>query len=152
MLKPCEVIEVCSPRGPIYSGKLIARAVELYLNGVKTGYIRWHELQQTLEKEFPGELQQADQDKPAPETVMAWARKYPDAPERLRQLGVQQASPDPAICWRRLSPLNGQPPHTVSVSRAGVSPPDINTWFTHIVALMALAMTARCVKALVQQS
>ena len=81
-------------RNPSYSGKCIARAVELYYQGVKSGYVRWSELQNTLEEEFPAEFEIEGRDKPSPETVMAWVRKRPDAPQRLRDLRVIKADPD----------------------------------------------------------
>jgi len=81
-------------RAPTYSGKCVARAIELYLNGVKPGYIRWDELQSTLEREFAEEFEVKGQDKPSPETVLSWVRKYHDAPERLKQLGVEQTTPN----------------------------------------------------------
>jgi hypothetical protein len=80
-------------RGPHYSGKFIARAVELYYKGVKSGYVRWSESQNTLEEEFPSEFENKGRDKPSPETMMAWVRKYPDAHQHLIDLGMIKTDP-----------------------------------------------------------
>jgi hypothetical protein len=145
MLKPCGVVEACSPRGPIYSGKLIARAVELYLNLVKPGYMRWHELQATLEKEFPSEFPKVADDLPSPETVIAWVRKYPDAPERLRDLRAQQATPNQSVPWVPVYPSAYQSRPALGVPNAGVISWDINALFTQFMAVVAIAIMARCV-------
>lgn len=144
MLKPCGVIEACSPRGPKYSGKLIARAVELYRNGVKLGYIRWDELQSTLEKEFPSEFAQAGQDKPSPETVMDWVRKYPDAPERLKQLRVQQVDPG-QLTLRMGFPYAGQLQPMPMLLNRGISGVDIHGVFGWLMALLLMTIMARCI-------
>jgi len=144
-LKACGVIEACSPRGPIYSGKLIARAVELYLNGVKPGYIRWTELQNTLAKEFPQELSSSGRELPSPETVIAWARKYPDAPQRLRKLRVQQAAPNQSVSRVPACSTTYQPHPSLPVSNAGIISWDINALFAQFVAVVAVATMARCV-------
>lgn len=140
MLKPCGVIEACSPRGPIYSGKLIARAVELYLNGVKPGYIRWHELHSTLEKEFPSEFKQVGQDKPSPETVMEWVRRYPDAPERLKNLRVQEAPPNSSMCGVPAYSFHYQPISSMPVPYVGVTSGDINALFSSFLVFLAMAL------------
>lgn len=143
MLKPSGVVEACSPRGPIYSGKLIARAVDLYLNGVKPGYIRWHELQSNLEKEFPSEIAQAGQDKPSPETVMEWVRRYPDAPERLKNLRVQQVTPNSSMNRIPAYSFHYQPTSVVPVSYVGMLNRDINTLFSHLMVFLAAALMVR---------
>lgn len=143
MLKPCGIVEACSPRGPIYSGKLIARAVDLYLNGVKLGYIRWYELQSTLEKEFPSEFTQLGQDKPSPETVMKWVRRYPDAPERLKNLRAQQAPPSSGVCGLPTYLFNYQPSSAVPVSYVGMPNTGINTLFSQVTAFLAMALMVR---------
>jgi hypothetical protein len=84
------VLRACG-RAPSYSGKCIARAVQLYRDGVKPGHIRWADLQRTLVMEFPSEFPKVPDNLPSPETVLEWVRKYPDVAERLRQLRVQQA-------------------------------------------------------------
>lgn len=85
----CTLLRPCG-HGPSYSGKLIARAVQLYREGVKPGYIRWEELQYTLEKGLPQEFKAVGQDRPSPETVLRWVKKYGDAPEKLKELRVQE--------------------------------------------------------------
>jgi len=138
MLRPCG-------HGPTYSGKFIARAVELYLNGVKPGYIRWHELQSTLEKEFPEEFKVKGQDRPSPETVLEWVRKRPDAPERLRQLRAQQAAtnrviPGPAFAY------TAQPCLAPLMLRPGtMTGPDINGLLGWLMTLLVASVMARCV-------
>lgn len=143
MLKPCGVIKACSPRGSVYSGKLIARAVELYLNGVKPGYIRWYELQSTLEKEFPAEIMQVGQDKPSPETVMEWVRRYPDAPERLKNLRVQQASSNSGMCGVPIYLFNYQPTSAIPAPHVGITSEDINALFSPFLAFLAMALMVR---------
>ena len=148
MLKACGVIEPCSPRGPIYSGRLIARAVELYERGVKPGYIRWHELQSTLEKEFPGEFPNKGQDKPSPETILEWVRRRPDAPQRLRDLRVQQAE---LGSWQSY-PMSNSGTYQL-VPATPVSPIALgNTWlsalFQQFVAVVVFALMAHFVRAL----
>ena len=128
---------------PSYSGKLIARAVELYLNGVKPGYIRWHELQSTLEKEFPGEFKVKGQDRPSPETVMDWVRKLPDAPERLKQLRAQEVAGAQRVTGAPPYPFGHQPHPSVPVSYTGNTSTDINALFGHFIALMVVALMAR---------
>ena len=143
MLKPCGIVEACSPRGPIYSGRLIARAVDLYLNGVKLGYIRWYELQSILEKEFPSEFTQVGQDKPSPETVMKWVRRYPDAPERLRNLRAQQAPLNSGMCGVPTYLFNYQPSSAMPVSYGGMPNRDINTLFSQFTQFLAMALMVR---------
>lgn len=130
-------------RAPSYSGKLIARAVELYLNGVKPGYVRWDELQSTLEKEFPGELKVRGEDRPSPETVLEWVRKYPDASERLRQLRVQEVAPGQRMSGVPSYPFGHQPQPSVSISYASVTSTDITALFGHFIALMAMVTMMR---------
>jgi len=146
VLKACGVIKACSPRGPVYSGKLIARAIELYLNGVEPGYIRWHELQATLENEFPSEFKQLGQDKPAPETVMAWVRKRPDAPERLKDLRAQQATPNQNVPYIPVYPSIYQPRPALLVPNRGIIGWDINALLTQFTAVVAVAIMAHCVR------
>lgn len=143
------MIKPCSPRGSHYSGKLIARAVELYREGVKPGYIRWDELQSTLEKEFPSEFPHVAQDKPSPETILNWVRKYPDAPERLRNLKVQQATPPSGAVWSPLKPSYCYPAVAkMPVPYASTTHWTINALFSQFMALMVLAIMAGCVRSL----
>lgn len=136
MVRPCG-------RGSSYSGKLVARAIELYLNGVKPGYIRWHELQSTLEKEFPSEFPKIADDLPSPETVMEWVRKRPDAPERLRQLRVKEVAPGQGTSGMPSCPSSLQPQMPVPIRDAGMTSADIYAIFSHLVALMVMAMMVR---------
>ena len=140
MVKACGIVTVCSPRGPIYSGKLIARAVDLYLNGVKPGYIRWHDLQRTLEQEFPKEFPKVGADQPSPDTVLAWVRKYPDAPQRLRDLRVQELEPAGGMLWNATNAQGYQAPQPVAVPYVGPVACDINAVIRQYVGLMTLAM------------
>lgn len=138
----------CS-RGPRYSGKLIARAIELYLNGVKPGYIRWHELQNTLQKEFPREFPVMADDLPSPETVLDWVRKFPDAPERIKQLKAQEVAQGKTVsgAWSYTycqSELPAMAPYT------GMTNTNVSTLFSQCIALMALAMMARFLYCLVR--
>jgi hypothetical protein len=145
MLKACGVIEACSPRGRVYSGKLRARAIELYLDGVKSGYIGWHDLQSILYKEFPSEFPKVADDLPSPETVLEWVRKYPDAPERLRDLRVQQATPSQSVPWVPVYPPTWGPRPALAVPNAGVISWDISALFTQFTAVVAVAIMAHCV-------
>ena len=150
MLKPCGIVEACSPRGPIYSGRLIAQAVYLYLNGVKLGYIRWYELQCILEKEFPSEFTQVGQDKPSPETVMKWVRKYPDAPERLKNLRAQQAPLNSGVCGLPTYAFKYQPSSAMPVSYGGMLNRDINTLFSQFTVFLAMVLMVRFVRFVTQ--
>jgi hypothetical protein len=136
------VLRACG-RGPTYSGKFIARAVELYLKGVKPGYIRWDELQSTLEKEFPGEFKAKGEDKPSPETVLDWVRKRPDAPEQLKQLRVQEATPGQIMSGIPLHPFSHQAQPPVPIPYASVTSTDIAALFSHFIALMTMAIMVR---------
>ncbi len=142
------VYEPCSPRGPLYTGKLMARAVELYRNGVKPSYIRWDELQATLEKEFASEFSEIGQDRPTPETVIAWVKKYPDLPERLKDLRVQQ---DASNHREQRMPvyLPAYQPHLApSVPNSGVAGWDSNVLFKQMMALVTMAFLFSFVRAL----
>lgn len=148
MVTACGVVEACSPRAPKYSGKLIARAVELYRDGVKPGYMRWHELQARLEKEFPGEFKHLGQDKPSPETVLEWVRKYPDAPERLRQLRVQQAE---LSSWQSRPTSNTtayQPVPVMSVSSIALANTWLSVFFQQLAAAMVFVLVVYFIRAL----
>lgn len=142
MVKACGIVKACSPRGPVYSGKLIARAVELYQVGVKPGSIRWHELQNTLEKEFPKEFPIVGADRPSPETVLAWTRKYPDAPQRLLDLRVQEFEPAGSMFWNSANAQGYQAPRPMAVPYVGPGACDINALLSQYVGLMILAMMA----------
>jgi hypothetical protein len=136
-------------RAPSYSGKCVARAVELYLDGVKPGYIRWDELQSVLEKEFPEEFKVKGQDRPSPETVLEWVHKHPDAPERLRHLGVQRTAPDQVMPGLALA-YTGQAWPAPLLPKAGtMTGPDIKSLFEWLMALLVMAVMARCVSAIV---
>jgi len=138
VLRPCG-------RAPSYSGKLIARAVELYLNGVKPGYVRWDELQSTLEKEFPGELKVRGEDRPSPETVLEWVRKYPDASERLRQLRVQQVAPNRVMPGLALAQTAQPWPASLAPKTDVMTGLDINGLFGWLMTLLVASVMARCV-------
>ena len=140
MVKACGIVRACSPRGPVYSGKLIARAVELYQDGVKPGYIRWDELQHTLEVEFPPEFPVVGENLPTPETVLAWARKYPDAPQRLRDLRVQELEPAGGVRLNSANAPGYLAPRPVAVPYVGPMACDINALISQYVGLMTLAM------------
>jgi hypothetical protein len=92
-------------RGPHYSGKFIARAVELHQKGVETRYWRVEEVQNKLAEEFAAELNKKGLPIPRAETIMAWARNYPDAPQRLRDLAVINTglSGEPCLTPAKLS-------------------------------------------------
>ena len=142
------VYELCSPRGPLYSGKLIARAVELYRSGVKPGYIRWDELQATLEKDFASEFLKVGQDRPTPETVIAWVKKYPDLSQRLKDLRVQQDAPNQRAQRMPLYPPAYQPGLASTVPNTGIAGWDINVLFKQMMALVTMAFLFSCVQAL----
>ena len=126
-------------RAPRYSGKLIARAVELYLNGVKPGYIRWDELQATLQKEFPSDFPPVADDLPSPETVVHWVRKYPNAPERLKQLRVQELAQGTSRTARyQLSPKALFPPQQAAMDSTGIT-----ALMGYLLALTALGLVVR---------
>ncbi len=148
-MRTCGLVEVCSPRGPVYPGKLIARAVELYRDGVKPGYLRWDELQSTLEKEFAAELKEIAQDKPTPETVMAWVRKYPDAPERLRNLRVQQATSHSEAPGVYAYPSACQPGAVFAATTPGAINPSMNVLFAELLTVFAVAAICRFTVSLV---
>ena len=68
-------VEVCS-RGPRYSTRFRARAVELY-RLVQRGAISWKDLFNTLIDEFPEEFY-ALGGNISEETLRIWARRFPD--------------------------------------------------------------------------
>ena len=142
------VYEPCSPRGPLYSGKLISRAVELYRNGVKPGYIRWDELQATLEKEFTSEFRKVGQDNPTPETVIAWVKKYHDLPERLKDLRVQQAAPNQRAQRMPIYQPAYQPHPAPFAPNTDVVGWDINVLFRQMMAVVTMAFLVNFVVAL----
>lgn len=146
MVKTSGKVQACSPRGPAYSGKLIARAVELYRDGVKPGYMRWHELQARLEKEFPGEFKHLGQDKPSPDTVMDWVRKYPDAPERLKQLRVQQADAHPSLPQIGASAFVIRPLPAIPIACESPAESSIRELFGWLAAFMFMLIMARCAR------
>jgi len=104
-------------RRPSYSGKFIARAVELYLQLVKPGYLRWPELQSILEEELSSEFEIKGQDKPSPETVIAWVQNYPDAPQRFRELGLYHTDPSLETSGRQTKLDYYQPQPALPVTR-----------------------------------
>ena len=149
MFNTCGLIQVCSPRAPTYSGKFIARAVELYLGGVATRYIRWVDLENTLVKEFAGELE--GKELPAPETVLEWVRKYPDLPQRLRELRVQEAGSTSTVSQRPLSAWNYQATREfVPVPYASAGSYDINALLNLFAAFVALALLSGFMRALLR--
>lgn len=130
-------------RGPRYPGKLIARAIELYLNGVKPGYIRWHELQSILQKEFPSEFPAVADDLPSPETVLDWVRKFPDAPERIRELKAQEFTRGEKATGTSPHQFGHQPQPAVPTPYARVTSSDMNALLGNLIALMAMAIMVR---------
>lgn len=136
MLRPCG-------RAPSYSGRCIARAVELYRDGVKPGYIRWDDLQRTLVKEFPSEFPKVSDNLPSPETVMDWVRKRPDAPERLKQLRVQEVVPDKRMSGIPSYQFSHQPQLPVPIPYASITSTNMTALFGHCMALMAMAIMVR---------
>jgi len=104
-------------RGPSYSGKFIARAVELHFQGVQTGYLRVDDVQNKLAKEFAAELEMKDIAIPSPETIMTWVRKYPDASQRLRDLEAQQIDPSPKTSGTQTKLEYYQKPPSLPVTR-----------------------------------
>ncbi len=132
-------------RAPGYSGKCVARAVELYLDGVKPGYIRWDELQSVLEREFPEEFKKLGQDRPSPETVLEWVHKYPDAPERLRRLGIQQTGPNQLVLGFGSAGAGQLWPAPLPPRAGMTTAQDIKGLFEWLMALLMMAVMARCV-------
>lgn len=138
MLRPCG-------QAPSYSGKCIARAVELYRDGVKPGYIRWDDLQRTLVKEFPSDFSKVPDNLPSPETVMDWVHKYPDLAERLKHLRVQQVAPNRVMPGLALA-QTAQPWPASLAPKAGVMTSlDINGLFGWLMMLLVASVMARCV-------
>jgi len=129
------VYEPLSPRGPVYSGKLIARAVELYRDGVKPGFIRWSDLHSTLRAEFASELKNVGYDLPNPETVMAWVKKYPNLSQRLKDLRVQQAAPGQRV---QRMPVY-QPTPAPPVPSSGAPGWNINVLLGQMMAIIIMA-------------
>ena len=145
----CGLIQVCSPRAPTYSGKFVARAVELYMEGVATRYIRWADLENTLVKEFAGELE--GKELPASETVLEWARKYPDLPQRLRELRVQEAGFTSAVSQRPLSAWNYQTTRVfVPAPYASAGGHDLSALLNLFAAFVALALLSGFIRALLR--
>ena len=132
------VYEPLSPRGPVYSAKLIARAVELYQEGVKPGDIRWADLFSTLQAEFASEFDRIGYEKPTPETVMAWVKKYPDLSQRLKDLRVQQAATGQRAQRMPLYPPAYQLYLAPSVPNTSVAGWDINVLFRQMMALVIM--------------
>lgn len=133
------VYEPCSPRGPMYSAKLIARAVELYQEGVKPGDIRWADLHSTLRAEFASELENVGHDLPNPETVMAWVKKYPNLSQRLKDLRVQQAAPSQRAQRKPLCPPAYLPYLAPPVPSSGTAGLDFTVLFGRMMAMVLLA-------------
>jgi hypothetical protein len=131
------VYEPLSPRAPVYSAKLIARAVELYQEGVKPGDIRWADLHSTLRAEFASELKDVRYDLPNPETVMAWVKKYPNLSQRLKDLRVQQATPEQGAQRKLLYPPAYLPYLAPSVPNSGTARWDVLLRQMMTVVLMA---------------
>lgn len=131
------VYEPLSPRGPMYSAKLIARAIELYQEGVKPGDIRWSDLHSTLRAEFTSELKDVGYDLPNPETVMAWVKKYPNLSQRLKDLRVQQAAPGQRVQRMPVYPPVYQPNPAPPVPKSGVA--NWNVLFGQMMAIIIMA-------------
>ena len=144
------VYEPCSPRGPVYSAKLIARAVELYQKGVKPGYIRWVDLFSTLQAEFAPEFERIGYEKPTRETVMAWVKKYPDLSQRLKDMRVQQDTSSQRVQRMPVYPPAYQPypaQPVPSSARAGW-----DALFGRMMALVIMACLFSFVRALFADS
>lgn len=149
MFNTCGLIQVCSPRAPAYSGKFVARAVELYLEGIATRYIRWRDLENTLAKEFEEELE--GKELPAPETVLEWVRKYPDLPQRLRELRVQEAGSTSTVSQRPLPAWNYQATRVfVPAPYATADGYDLNALLNQFAAFVALALLNGFMRALLR--
>ena len=133
------VYEPLSPRGPVYSSKVIARAVELYREGVKTGDIRWADLHSTLRAEFASELKDVGYDLPNPETVMAWVKKYPNLSQRLKDLRVQQEAASQRAQRMPLYPPAYQQYLPAPVQNMSVPCWDMNTLLNQMLALVIMA-------------
>lgn len=142
-MQVCGIYRPCSPVRPVYSGKLIAWAVELYLYGVKPGYMRWRELQDNLHKEFPEEFPKVSDGLPYPEAVLEWVRKYPDAPQRLRDLRVQQASQNLSMPRISAYSYHYQTVPAVAATSTSVTGWHINAMFGYFMAMMTMAMMVR---------
>jgi len=122
----------------MYSAKLIARAVELYRDGVKPGLIRWSDLHSTLRAEFASELKNVGYDLPNPETVMAWVKKYPDLSQILKDLRVQQAASEQRVQRRTLYPPAYLPylaPPFPNFNKAGLN---FNVLFDRMMAIVII--------------
>jgi len=147
IVNTCGLIQVCSPRAPMYSGMFIARAVELYVGGIALRYIRWRDLENTLAKEFVEELE--GKELPAPETVIEWVHKYPDLPQRLRELRVQEAGSTSAVSQRPLSAWNYQATRVfVPAPYASAGGYDLSALLNQFAALVALALLSGFIRAL----
>ena len=131
-------------RAPSYSGKCIARAVELYRDGVKPGHIRWDDLQRTLVKEFPSDFPKVSDNLPSPETVMDWVRKYPDLAERLKQLRVQQVAPNRVMLEQAFA-YTSQPWPVPLVQHRSITGLDTNRLIGWLMTLLVVSVMARCV-------
>jgi hypothetical protein len=136
MIKPCG-------RAPSYSGKLRARAIELYRNGVKLGYINWADLQNTLAREFSSEFPEVSDNLPSPETVLRWVKKYPNAPEQLKQLRVQQADAKRILPQTILANTVQLYPMAAIPNRS-TSNLNLNTLFGYLLPLMMIYFMAHC--------
>jgi hypothetical protein len=123
----------------MYSGKLIARAVELYRDGVKPGLIRWSDLHSTLRAEFASELKNVEYELPNPETVMAWVKKYPNLSQRLKDLRVQQAAPGQRVQQMPVYPPVYQPYMAPPVPSSGTPGWNINVLFGQMMAIIIMA-------------
>jgi hypothetical protein len=138
VLRPCG-------RAPSYSGRCIARAVELYRDGVKPGAIRWDDLQRTLVKEFPSDFPKVSDNLPSPETVMNWVRKYPDLAERLKQLRVQQVAPNRVLPEQAFA-YTSQPWPVPLVQHRSIAGLDTNGLIGLLMALLVMNVMARCIR------
>jgi hypothetical protein len=118
------------------------------LEGLKPGYIGWAELQSTLEREFPGEFPNKGEDKPAPETILEWVRRWPDAPQRLRDLRVQQVEPDSWQSRPMSNPSAYELIPAMPVSPVTSANPGLSALFQQFVAIMVFALMAYCVRAM----
>ena len=122
--------------------------VQLYLAGVTPGYIGWAELQSTLEREFPGEFANKGQDKPSPETILEWVRRWPDAPQRLRDLRVQQVEPSSCQSCPMSNAGAYQLMPAIPVSPFASANPWLSALVQQFVAVMVFALMVHFVRAL----
>lgn len=116
---------------------------------MKPGLIRWTDLQNTLAEEFPEEFPEElaqGKDIPSEETIREWAKKYPDAPERLRNLRVQQREPAGDILSSSSNIWSQRPSHALPAGSLANTNSGTHVLFNQLAALMIFAWTVRFVR------